>query len=140
MGAHPCPLRADELRGAVTTTPTPRDGRGRTQRTIERALELVRGSSDPVVIIVASNRHHCDHLRDRIARLTSVGIPERLRITTPDAVAAASRDVASPVVVLWDHHAHEVHASRLADEEYSLRAKLAEVVETRERHARIRLE
>lgn len=121
-----------------STTPPVRRGLGRTQSTIERALQLVRAETQPVVVLVAANFRHCDHLRQRIARLTSVGIPERLRITTPDAVAAVTRGIASPVVVLWDHYAHEVQASRLADEEHALRSRLAEVVEAREHHARIR--
>lgn len=112
---------------------------GRTQRLLERALELVREGRAEVVI-VASTRQHSDHLRARIARLTSTGIPARLMLATPDSLASFCRGHVEPVAVLWDHHAHEVHASRLADEERSLRARLAEIVEAREHHSRIEVD
>lgn len=113
---------------------------GRTQRTLVRALERLRADDDALVVIVALNPRHADGLRERIARLTSMGVPPRLRVATPESLPVHTFAAPGPIVVLWDHHAHEVIASRLADEEAALRARLEELVSVREHHARIEVE
>lgn len=113
---------------------------GRTKRTLVRALELLRADESAIVVVVALNLRHADGLRERIARLTSTGVPPRLRVTTPESLPVHTFAAPAAIVVLWDHHAHEVVASRLADEEAALRARLEEIVSVREHHARIQVE
>jgi sulfatase maturation enzyme AslB (radical SAM superfamily) len=110
---------------------------GRTHRTIVRALEHLRADEDALVVIVGANPRHTDHLRERVTRLTSTGIPARLRFATPESLPVHTFAAPGAIVVLWDHNAHEVVASRLADEEAALRARLEVVIDARAHHARI---
>lgn len=116
---------------------------GRTARMLAKALELVRSEN---VVIVAMNPRHADDLRRRVASLTGGSVPERLRfaIAGDELHGFRGRIDADGITlgfrVLWDHHAHDVHRSKLSDLVERLTIELARAKSALLEHSRIEVE